>query len=83
VIHDVRFVHHIPLAKGSQLLELIGEKLSADVESSQLMNDSTLKSQRASNSPFDGVPNHFAIHDGNRMSETKTGINDQHAFRRR
>jgi hypothetical protein len=33
VIHDVCLVHHIPLPKRDELLQLIGEQLAADIQS--------------------------------------------------
>ncbi len=32
VVHDVRLVHHVPLAEGDELFELVREQLAADVE---------------------------------------------------
>ena len=33
VIHDICLVHHVPLSEGHKLLEMVCEKLSADVQS--------------------------------------------------
>ena len=32
VVHDVRLVHHVPLAERDELFELVCEQLAADVE---------------------------------------------------
>ena len=31
IIHDIGLVHHIPLAKGHKLLQLVRQQLSSDI----------------------------------------------------
>ena len=81
LIHDVGLVHHIPLAEGNKLLELIGEKFPTNIESSIIMND--FQGGSALNGPFHRFPNHLAVNDRNSMCETETGVHDQYTFRRR
>jgi len=81
MVHDVGFVHHVPLAERHELFELVGKQLSADIKSkSGERNELACREMNFQHVPLYGIPNDITVDQRNDVSKAEARVNHQHAF---
>lgn len=76
IVHNVSLVHHVPLAIGNDLFEVVREEFSANIDSKRAFKNEISRDRGGMGSPLHSVPHDRSRNEGNDVGKAEAGVYD-------